>query len=1086
MKPPSFSRISGLLPSSDITTAMTNTQNNDTIDSFVKAQLLIYSNGSPYYHNLDNRVVITLATLSFYCYRPTILAILEFVDAINVMENAPTENDSKSPMPNVSTANFNSVEDGPTSYIIDEPVAKGFLSNGKTRIIFFLSLNMATAQIFLMNEDETSLATLSQNNLVADIKVFSSSFSIKAALGNLKISDDTLPRSHSYYWACDMRNPEGSSFVKLDFSSFSENDEDYNGYDYSLTGNLSEVRIVYLNRFVQEVTSYFMGLVPRNSETFVKLKDHGTNSEKQFPTSEIQGSPALKLDLLLSRPIILMPKRTQSADYLKLDAKHITVQNTFRWLGGDKNEISAVRLDIMTVKVEDINLTVGTGRISGESIIQDVSGLSVTLQRSLRDLLHQVPATEAIIQINAIKAALSNKEYEIITECAISNISEIPRMARGAWILYKSNLRGDGFLFATLKGFSVIDVREGIKEELRLAIGKSWGTESTFSSDASDTLRLTRPGEKNVLCELNSQSIPSMLILDATFKNSLTNISLCVQRPKLLVVLDFLLAISEFFVPSLRSVLSDEEEILPLPLSNAVIIDQQIYFQPSVVFSLSPLRPLLVDDAKFEHFIYDGKGGKLFLQSRDGRNISKFNTQIIIHVGDGKRLQFKNVTIVNGHCLDNCVFLGSNSSYSASEDDKVYFKEMEEDVPLVTSEDRRDDVAALLLLLMGQLNLLLNCRLEMKHQDSTTWVAIGPELTFYNASKKLVDPLLHPIRLSMPILMRFAGALVSPLNILAYSIGHGWAKGQEKRSSLRLRVLPNLVHLRFSMAPVSSRTSWFLSWIGASCCFMETISVCFKGLDAINSRPVAEPWARAVLEGRAWASVDCCWMETTGAFCRVSCSWLQWGRVGTGTTCCWLGAEARARPELEGGAGPGTGNLRDQKVYFLEDLSTIWICCAGNEPPAKGVLAVNTSFAKVKRPTSYRLISSFGLENAARKDFFSILPSEDDDSVNDCCSVWFPVAPKGYVAVGCVVSPGSRPPSLSSALCILSSLVTPCTLKDCIAFQMADLNGHANDIAFWRVDNSFGSFLPASSDMSVDGRAYEFRHMILDYLSSLQ
>ncbi|KAG0474798.1 hypothetical protein HPP92_014484 [Vanilla planifolia] len=236
-----------------------------------------------------------------------------------------------------------------------------------------------------------------------------------------------------------------------------------------------------------------------------------------------------------------------------------------------------------------------------------------------------------------------------------------------------------------------------------------------------------------------------MLILDATFKNSLTNISLCVQRPKLLVVLDFLLAISEFFVPSLRSVLSDEEEILPMPLSNAVIIDQQIYFQPSVVFSLSPLRPLLVDDAKFEHFIYDGKGGKLFLQSRDGRNISMFNTEIIIHVGDGKRLQFKNVTIVNGHCLDNCVFLGSNSSYSASEDDKVYFEEMEEDVPLVTSEDRRDDVAAPAVVADGSTELVIELQ------------AIGPELTFYNASKKLVDPLLHPIRLSMPILMRFAG-----------------------------------------------------------------------------------------------------------------------------------------------------------------------------------------------------------------------------------------------------------------------------------------------------------------------------------------
>lgn len=42
--------------------------------------------------------------------------------------------------------------------------------------------------------------------------------------------------------------------VQLDFSSFSPDDEDYCGYEYSLLGKLSEVRIVYLNRFVQEVS----------------------------------------------------------------------------------------------------------------------------------------------------------------------------------------------------------------------------------------------------------------------------------------------------------------------------------------------------------------------------------------------------------------------------------------------------------------------------------------------------------------------------------------------------------------------------------------------------------------------------------------------------------------------------------------------------------------------------------------------------------------------------------------------------------------------------------------------------------------
>lgn len=51
------------------------------------------------------------------------------------------------------------------------------------------------------------------------------------------------------------------------------------------------------------------------------------------------------------------------------------------------------------LQVEDINLTVGTGTSLGESIIQDVKGLSVVVRRSLRDLLHQIPNIEAGIQV---------------------------------------------------------------------------------------------------------------------------------------------------------------------------------------------------------------------------------------------------------------------------------------------------------------------------------------------------------------------------------------------------------------------------------------------------------------------------------------------------------------------------------------------------------------------------------------------------------------------------------------------------------------------------------------------------------------
>lgn len=46
-------------------------------------------------------------------------------------------------------------------------------------------------------------------------------------------------------------------FVQLEFVSFNEDDLDYKGYEYSVTGKISEVRVVFLNRFVQEVNTSF-------------------------------------------------------------------------------------------------------------------------------------------------------------------------------------------------------------------------------------------------------------------------------------------------------------------------------------------------------------------------------------------------------------------------------------------------------------------------------------------------------------------------------------------------------------------------------------------------------------------------------------------------------------------------------------------------------------------------------------------------------------------------------------------------------------------------------------------------------------
>jgi vacuolar protein sorting-associated protein 13A/C len=432
--------------------------------------------------------------------------------------------------------------------------------------------------------------------------------------------------------------------------------------------------------------------------------------------------------------------------------------------------------------------------VRGETIIQDVEGLSVEIHRSLRDLMHQLPVLEAAIKVDVLKAALSNREYEVISECASSNFAEAPHIvpaldgpldgtstseshisassissesiqdlsqdtetwiankisvsinlvelslhsgstrdsplasvqASGAWLLYKSNTQEETFLFATLKGFSVFDDREGTKDELRLAIGKSSTVRDTSSADGYDNPNELDSGERRIQKDLGLEPIPSMLIFDAILRKSSSSISLCVQRPKFLVALDFLLAIVEFFVPSTRSLLSNDDDKDLLHMISPVVFTDKLYYQEQSTFSLSPQKPLIVDNERFDHFIYDGNGGKLYLRDREGKILSSSSAESFIHVLGGKTLQFRNVNIVNGEYLDSCISLGSDCWYSASEDDHVYL--VRENAP------ENDGLQPTLNEEIPENNV------ENESSDrSTEFIielqAIGPELTFYSTSR---------------------------------------------------------------------------------------------------------------------------------------------------------------------------------------------------------------------------------------------------------------------------------------------------------------------------------------------------------------
>lgn len=60
LKTPSFSRVAGLVPDDTVENRIEDAEVTKTLDSFVKAQIVIYDQNSPLYYNIDKRVGIFL------------------------------------------------------------------------------------------------------------------------------------------------------------------------------------------------------------------------------------------------------------------------------------------------------------------------------------------------------------------------------------------------------------------------------------------------------------------------------------------------------------------------------------------------------------------------------------------------------------------------------------------------------------------------------------------------------------------------------------------------------------------------------------------------------------------------------------------------------------------------------------------------------------------------------------------------------------------------------------------------------------------------------------------------------------------
>ncbi|WOL14400.1 hypothetical protein Cni_G23180 [Canna indica] len=1059
---------------------------DSNISDFVAITFSCRSPDSPLYDGIDTQMSIRMSALEFFCNRPTLVALIEFsFDLSLVKSEGSPENNNDAVTPD--TKCIEKKDDNSRTLV------KGLLGHGKGRVVFNLKMDVDSVCVLLNKEDGSQLAMFIQESFLLDLKVHPSCISIDGILGNMRLRDMTLGPDSRWGWLCDIRHQGVESLIKFTFNSYIIEDDDYEGYDYSLSGRLSAVRIVFLYRFVQEITSYFMELASPHTEEAIKLVDKVGGFEWLIQKYEMDGATAVKLDLSLDRPIIIVPKNSMSNDYMQLDLGQLQVNNSFTWHGCKESDPSAIHLDILHAEIHGINMAVGVNGALGKPMIREGQGILIEVRRSLRDVFRKVPTMSIKVKVGLLQGVMSDKEYAVIINCISMNLSELPNLPpsfrdnltgmkesirmiadivnlnsqillsstvfilaveiryallelcngleegfplaqitlEGLWVSYRTTSFSEADLYVTIPKFSILDIRPDTKPEMRLMLGShtnickpnlyftgSGGTDLIFPRDESTAMNLESATDANV-------SYLTMLILDFRWRASFQSAVIRIQQPRVLVVIDFLLAITEYFVPSLGSITGREETMNPKndPLVNSdnIILSGSLYMQRDQVVNLSPRRQLIVDGCASSEFIYDGGGGTLSLNEEFDMKGQSYTGPIVI-IGRGKRLRFRNVKIENGALLRKCTYLSNGSSYSVSADDNVEISLLDNFTSDLAKQGSTQTQE-------GQQTIDPNADTgATSSQMSVTFEAqiVSPEFTFYDSSKLYSSDSLH--------IEKLLRAKMDLSFMYASKENDTWARSLVKDFTVEAGSgLVVLAPVDISGGYTSVKEKTNISITSTDICIHLSLSVAsllFK------------------LQNEAIAA-------------------LQFGNINPLASCSnfkriWVSPK---------GDLPGY-NLTFWRPQAPPNYAILGDCVTSRPvPPSQVVVAVSNTYGRVRKPLGFKFIAS--ISNILDLGGMTHLNKDVD------CSIWVPIPPPGYFAVGCVAHPGNQPPPNHIIYCLRGDLVTSTKFSGSIFFSPPN-SRVPSSFSIWRVDNVVGSFYAHNSvDCPSEAECFNLHQILL-------
>lgn len=132
-------------------------------------------------------------------------------------------------------------------------------------------------------------------------------------------------------------------------------------------------------------------------------------------------------------------------------------------------------------------------------------------------------------------------------------------------------------------------------------------------------------------------------------------------------------------------------------------------------------------------------------------------------------------------------------------------------------------------------------------------------------------------------------------------------------------------------------------------------------------------------------------------------------------------------------------------------------------------MAVSNTYGRVRKPIGFNFIGLLS----------GVLGIKGHFDVTCDCSLWLPVAPSGYTAMGCVANIGDQPPLNHIVYCLRSDLITSTVFSECI-YSTPSNPRFTYGFSLWRIDNVLGSFYAHSStECPSKGNCCDLNHLLL-------